>query len=203
MMKLYCSSNSPYARKVRVIAHELGIIDQIEMINTDPRDPDNGFPDINPVTKIPALIASNGDLIIDSPVICEYLNDVYGQGQLLAEHSDKAWKMRSLVGLSDGTLDSGMAVRVEGMRPQELQSEQWVERQFANVKRGIARLEQELDAFSEGVNLVAISVACTLGWLMFRFGHIDWLAPHPALAAWLKSFETRDSMQQTAPGQPL
>ena len=203
MMKLYCSSNSPYARKVRVVAHELGIIDQIEMIDTDPRNPDNGFRDINPVTKIPALIASNGDLIIDSPVICEYLNDVYGQGQLLPDHSGKAWKMRSLTGLSDGTLDSGMAVRVEGMRPQALQSEEWVERQFATAKRGIERLEQELGTYSEGINLVGISVACTLGWLMFRFGHIDWLGPHPKLAAWFKTFEQRDSMRLTAPGQPL
>ena len=111
--------------------------------------------------------------------------------------------MRSLVGLSDGTLDCGMAVRLEGMRPKALQSEEWVERQFAAVRRGLARLEQELDVYAEGVNLVGISVACTLGWLAFRFGDMNWLAPHPKLAAWYETFASRESMHLTAPGQPL
>ena len=203
MMKLYCSTNSPYARKVRVVARELGIADQIQPIDTDPRDLTKGFPQINPVSKIPALIASNGDLIIDSPVICEYLNDVYGQGQLLPSQPEQAWKIRSLVALADGIQDAGMAVRLEGMRPPELQSEDWVNRQFGMVKRGIARMEAELDQFSEGVNLVGISLACTIEWLKFRFGHVDWMGPHPKLTAWLKDFAARDSMQSTVPGKPL
>lgn len=203
MMKLYCSANSPYARKVRVVAHELGISGQIELIDTDPRDPDSGFWDINPVSKIPALIASNGDLIIDSPVICEYLNDVYGQGRLLPSHTEVAWRMRSLTALSDGTLDAGMAVRVEGLRDPAEQSVSWVDKQIATAQRGVARLEKELDAFSGGVNLVSISLACTLEWLMFRFGHVDWVGPHPDLAKWLQAFGQRESMQRTAPGKPL
>ena len=202
-MKLYCSANSPYARKVRVVIHELGLVDQVELIDTDPRDPDNGFREINPLSKIPALIANSGDLIIDSPVICEYLNDIYGQGRLLNNEPAKGWKMRSLIGLSDGTLDAGMAIRVEGLRPAHLQSEDWVNAQIATAKRGIARLEQELEYYAQGVNLVAISVACTLQWLCFRYGHVDWLGPHPRLSQWLSQFGERPSMKITAPGQPL
>lgn len=204
MMKLYCSANSPYARKVRVVAHELGIIQQIEMIDTNPRDPDNGFRAINPVSKIPALIAANGDLIMDSPVICEYLNDVYGQGRLLSAEPAKGWKMRSLVALADATLDAGMAVRVEHLRPDALQSEEWVQSQFATAQRGLVRLEQELEHFENGVNLIGISVGATLGWLIFRYGEQqNWLSGLPKLAAWYQQFQTRPSMQVTAPGQAL
>jgi glutathione S-transferase len=202
-MKLYCSTNSPYARKVRVVARELGINEKIEPITTDPRDPDSGFWALNPVAKIPALMADNGDMIIDSPVICEYLNERYGQGRLLPSEPRQAWKFRSLVALSDGVLDAGMAVRLEGMRVKSEQSPSWVDRQIATAQRGVHSLADQLDVFGSSVNLVSISFACTLAWLQFRHGHIDWIAGHKKLGPWFNTFEASDSMKKTAPGQPL
>jgi glutathione S-transferase len=202
-MKLYCSTNSPYARKVRVVARELGINEKIESIATDPRDPNSGFWTLNPVAKIPAFVAENGDMIIDSPVICEYLNECYGQGRLLPADPRESWRFRSLVALSDGALDAGMAVRLEGMRDKAEQSPSWVERQIATAQRGVRSLADQLDVFGSSVNLVSISFACTLAWLQFRHGHVDWIAGHKKLGLWLEAFESSDSMKKTAPGQPL
>ena len=74
-MKLYSNAASPFARKCRVIAHELEL--KLEEIRTLPmQDPE--FRRINPLGKIPALVLDDGSVLIDSPVICEYLNHIGG-----------------------------------------------------------------------------------------------------------------------------
>mgnify|MGYP000247611397 CR=1 FL=1 len=83
-MKLYNSSNSPYGRKVRVVALELGIQNDINLVDTNPRDPKTGLWELNPLAKIPALELDDGRMIYDSPVICEYLSLECGQGRRAA-----------------------------------------------------------------------------------------------------------------------
>ncbi|MFW8565275.1 glutathione S-transferase family protein [Orrella sp. 11846] len=202
-MKLYCSSNSPYARKVRIMALELGIRDQFEMLDTNPRDPANDLYDVNPLRKIPTMITSNGDVILDSPVICEYLNEVYGQGQFLPKQQDEVWNMRSLIALCHGVLDAGMSVRVENTRKPELQSEGWKKHQLATVQRGLAELEKQSEHFENEFNLLAIGLVSTLGWLYFRFDHIDWLETNPKMRAWYTKISERASVKATVPGELL
>ena len=57
-----------------VIARELGL--KLEIL---PR-PDNAdeFRRINPLGKIPALVLDDGSALFDTPVICEYLNQMGG-----------------------------------------------------------------------------------------------------------------------------
>ncbi len=63
-MKLTFSPASPFARKVRIAAIELGLIDKIEFVpatvvpGTAQR---RIFADINPLKKLPALILDNGE----------------------------------------------------------------------------------------------------------------------------------------------
>src|SRR5205823_13341575 len=78
VMELRYSVTSPYARKVRVIAHELGITDKIQMIKTDPRGDAAVLVPLNPLSKIPALNTDSGEVLYDSPVICEFLDAEHG-----------------------------------------------------------------------------------------------------------------------------
>src|ERR1700687_3355412 len=74
-MQLFYSPNSPYARKARIIIHELGLKSRVEdLIVSLPADAK--LRAVNPLGKIPALILDDGSVIYDSPVICEYLDDV-------------------------------------------------------------------------------------------------------------------------------
>ena len=63
-MKLYTNAASPFARKCRVIAHELGLT--LELVNTMPYQ-DEAFRRVNPLGKIPALVLDDGSVLIDSP----------------------------------------------------------------------------------------------------------------------------------------
>src|SRR5258707_13976560 len=106
-MKLYTNAASPFARKARVIAHELAL--KLECINTMPYQ-DEGFRRINPLGKIPALVLDDGSVLIVSPVICEYLNHAGGgkffPGMNLFRHSSGRWKALGLAALGDGIAEA-------------------------------------------------------------------------------------------------
>ncbi|MEI9887388.1 MAG: glutathione S-transferase N-terminal domain-containing protein [Rhizomicrobium sp.] len=74
-MKLYSHPASPFGRKCKIIAHELGL--KLEVIVVNARD-DEELRKINPLKKIPILILDDGSTLFDSRVICEYLNDKGG-----------------------------------------------------------------------------------------------------------------------------
>jgi len=56
-MKLYSNPASPFARKCRVIAHELSL--KLDVIDVAARD-DESLRKINPLKKIPILILDDG-----------------------------------------------------------------------------------------------------------------------------------------------
>src|SRR5271156_3546707 len=69
-MKLTYSPASPFARKVRIAAIELGLIDSIELspVAVAPGQPNDEYSKIHPLKKLPVLILDNGDVVVDSYV---------------------------------------------------------------------------------------------------------------------------------------
>lgn len=202
-MKLYCSANSPYARKARVIALELGIGSRIELVDTDPRDPASGYWNINPLAKIPSLQTDDGNILFDSPVICEFLDTEYGSGRLSTSPMRNAWQVKGLAALADGTMDAAMLVRLELMRPENERSPTDMAKQMAIAQRGFDRLETLLAGQDDTPDLGTIAAECCISWVMFRHPGVDWLGGRPALSAWHDRMSHRESMRLTAPGQSL
>ena len=82
-MKLTFSPTSPFARKVRIAATELGLFDKIELVATTvaPTQANAAYAhDVNPLRKLPALILDDGLVIVDSYNITEYLDELAGGG---------------------------------------------------------------------------------------------------------------------------
>ena len=77
-MKLRHSPRSPFVRKVMVVAHEHGLADRIELVATSlsPLQGNDQLALENPLMKVPSLVTDNGEVLFDSPVICEYLDDM-------------------------------------------------------------------------------------------------------------------------------
>ena len=92
-MKLTFSPASPFARKVRIAAIELGLIDKIEFVPTTvaPGTPNDDYAKITPVKKLPVLILDNGEVVLDSYVIVEYLDELAGGGKLIPASGPLRW----------------------------------------------------------------------------------------------------------------
>ena len=118
-MKLSFSPLSPFARKVRIAAIELGLIDRIEFVAAKvvPGEPNDAYvKDVNPLKKLPALILDNGEVIVDSYVIAEYLDELAGGGKLIpASGPDKvAGEERAFAAAGHHRLDAAVPLRIAG-----------------------------------------------------------------------------------------
>src|SRR6201987_6449263 len=96
-MKLTFSPASPFARKVRIAAIELGLIDRIEFVATNvvPGQANDDYSKITPLKKLPVLILDNGDVILDSYVIVEYLDELAGGNKLIPASGPRSWKVKT------------------------------------------------------------------------------------------------------------
>ena len=197
-MKLYSNPASPFARKCRVIAHELGI--RLEEITVNARD-DESLRAINPLKKIPALVLDDGSTLFDSPVICEYLNEV-GRGKFFAPASawkpvSGRWKALVLQALGDGIMDAAVACRYETIQAEEKRNPDHIARYMATIHAGLDALERV--SFAELPTIGEVTIGCALGYLDFRYGDLGWRNKHPKLAAWYARFAQYPSMLATVP----
>jgi len=198
-LKLYSNAASPFARKCRVIAHELGL--KLEEIRTLPmQEPE--FRRVNPLGKIPALVLDDGSVLIDSPVICEYLNHTGGgkffPGMSIWRHNSGRWKALGLAALGDGIADAAVAWVIMGREATVPEAAR--QRQMQTVLAGLDALERV--RFAKDPTIGEISVACAIGYLEFRMPDLDWKATRPNLSAWYAKFCEYPSMQATVPAAP-
>jgi len=198
-MKLRYSPTSPYVRKVAVTLIETGLDDRVERIPTDVWNPETDIARDNPLGKIPTLIRDDGQVLYDSPVVCEYLDSLHDGEKLFPASGEARWKALRLQALGDGMTDAGVSWLIETRRPEELQYDTWMERQTNVIFRAMDTLEAELDELDKGFGIGQIAVACALGWLDFRRPDLGWRTERPGLADWFEGVSERPSMTRTAP----
>lgn len=200
-MQLYHSPTSPYVRKVRVLLHETGQSDDVELViaGGTPFAPSATLLDKNPLTKVPALELSDGTIMFDSRVICGYFDDRAGAG--LYQSGAPHWQTRTLEALADGMLDAALLIVFEGrLRPEDKQMDEWCDAQWAKIERGCAALERDwMDHLAGPLDMGQIAAGCALGYLDFRLDARGWRQGNDALATWFQAFESRPSMAATVP----
>jgi len=195
MMKLRYGSTSPFVRKVLVTAIETGQEAEIEKVKTNTADP--ALAQHNPLNKIPALTLEDGSVLIDSAVICEFLDSRKG-GKLFPKDASR-WASLSRMALCDGILDAAILRRYELQRPEALRSIEWDTRQKTKVDQGLDALEKEAPGFGDRIDIGSLTVAIMLDYLDFRFAHEAWRETHPNLARWHKAIAARPSLKSTMP----
>lgn len=201
MLKLIASRTSPFARKVRIVLAEKKVECQmLEMSAWDAGNPTHAY---NPLGKLPILILDDGTHLYDSRVIVEYIDLVSPVSRLIPEPARQRIAVKKWEALADGICDAAAAVVVERRRPAVLQSEEWIDRQRRKIREGTAELSRELDerawCHGETYSLADIATGCALGYLDFRFAHIDWRGEHSNLARLYDKLSARKSFVDTVP----
>ncbi|RDJ25285.1 glutathione S-transferase [Bosea caraganae] len=189
MLVLRSAPASPFGRKVKIAAYELGLIDKIEITATDTSDPTEVLRSQNPLGKIPTLILEDGTTLFDSRVIVEYLDELAGGGKLFPRGAERFKQLR-LQALADGVMDATLLQVYEiRFRPEEGRNAAWVANQAGKVGRALAELEAAPPAF-ERPRVGEIALASALGYLDLR-QEGKWRAAHPNLVAWLDGFAAK------------
>jgi len=201
-MKLTFSPASPFARKVRIAAIELGLIDNIEFVPTTvvPGTPNDEYSKIHPLKKLPALILDNGEVLVDSYVIVEYLDELAGGGKLIPASGAVRWKVKSDHSLLQGMLDSMLLCRYENaVRPEALRWKAWSDDHWNRAWKGMARFEQQPDMLSRPLDISQIALTCVLGYADFRFADCGWRKAYPKLDAFHQKMLERPSVKISQP----
>lgn len=199
-MKLHWSPRSPFVRKVLVAAHELGLTGRIHCVRTAVRmtQPNMDLLLENPLSKIPTLVLADGTVLIDSVVICEYLDVLAGGGILFPPSGPERWTTLARHALGNGLLDILILWRNERDKSEQARLPALLDSFALKTRTALDRLEGDalnLSATRFGIGHIAIG--CCLSYLDFRFPDLNWRVGHPALAAWHESFSARPSAQAT------
>ncbi|MFT4117968.1 glutathione S-transferase family protein [Bradyrhizobium sp.] len=200
-MKLTFSPASPFARKVRIAAIELGLIDKIELVpaTVAPGTANQDYSRITPLKKLPVLITNDGDVILDSYVIVEYLNETAG-GSLIPGYGRQRWKAKTNHSLINGMLDSMLLCRYEKMvRPQGLQWQAWSDDHWNRAWTGMARFENMPEVLNGPFDISQIGLVCVLGYADFRFADCGWRKAYPKLDAFHQKMLERPSVKISVP----
>lgn len=204
-MKLIGALTSPYVRKVRIVMAEKRLEYQFELEDVWNRDT---IAKSNPLGKVPCLVMEGGEAVFDSRVIVEYVDTLSPVGRLIPDRGRERTEVRTWEALADGVCDALILARLEQTwagRTEAQRSAAWVSRQMDKVHASLASMSRGLGdkPFCSGIHfsLADIATGCALGYLDFRFSHIDWRSEYPNLARLEAKLALRQSFIDTVPPQ--
>ncbi len=196
-LKLHWSPKSPYVRKVMVCAHELGLVERLELVRSVAAmlKPNPAIMADNPLSKIPTLVREDGSTLFDSVVICEYLNDLAG-GTLFPQQGEAKWHALRWHAFGDGLLDALILWRNE--REREVPLQPLLDAFALKTRAALKLLDAEAQALDVApLSIGTITIGCALGYMDYRFGPFGWRDQAPHLAAWYATLSQRPSFQST------
>jgi len=198
-MKLRHAAASPFVRKVMLVAYEHNMAGRIELVPTtvSPVQANDTLAPENPLMKVPALTTDDGQLLFDSPVICEYLDSIGSGPKLFPAPGAARWVALRQQALADGVLDALILCRYEMTRPEDKRWSGWTDGQMKKAHQGLAAADRE--DLSGARTIGQLAFACMLGYLDFRFPDDGWRNRHPMLASWYEEASRLPGMQATKP----
>ncbi len=200
-MKLYASSGSPFARKIRVLLLEKNAPHEVEMVDLwAPND----LKKTNPIGKVPALRLADGRVLVNSPLIADYVDGRFPDPRFIPAEPDLRLDVRRWEALADGAMDPAVASFYEArFHDEQKRSQAFLERQRGKIDSGFAALEEMLGGrewcVGASMTLADIALACHIGFIMARWPEFFPQEKYPGLARLCRKMETRESMKRTAP----
>ena len=145
MLKLYDYPDCPFCQKVRVVLAEKDL--EYEKIFVDLRKQEQKLPDflrLNPYGKVPVLVDED-EVVYDSTIINEYLEDEYPLPRLMPEDSQGRAQVRMLEDYCDNSFIPPTTMLLTQLRKTDAERDmQRVEQARDELRRGLYFLRDRL-----------------------------------------------------------
>jgi glutathione S-transferase len=142
-MKLIGMLDSPYVRRAAISAKCLGITLEHQSVSVFRHF--EQFQQINPVVKAPTLVLDDGEALMDSTLIIDYLETLAKKSLMPVEPGQRLRVLR-LIGLALAASEKSVQLYYErNLRPAEIQFEPWVQRVEGQLTAAYSVLERELE----------------------------------------------------------
>jgi glutathione S-transferase len=199
--------DSPFVRRTAIALKLYGIAFEHRPWSTF-GDADRIAP-YNPLRRVPTLVLDDGEALIDSTAILDYLDELVGEAKaMIASRGPERRKHLKICALATGLGDKSVSLVYERVLRKD-QLKLWVERCEAQISGVLDVLEQERASvatphwFGERIGHADIAVACVLRFTGEAHLHLFTAGRYPALAAHAARCEAlppfREVMQPFAP----
>ncbi|MBS4046353.1 MAG: glutathione S-transferase family protein [Alphaproteobacteria bacterium] len=201
MLKLIGRNLSPYSRRVAVAMTLLDIPHSREYLSVT-ADPDRGL-ELNPVGRVPVLELEDGERLIESAAILDYLMELVGPAKsLIPPHGKSRRDCIQLMAIGSGVLDKAVnAVYEQRRRPAEKIHEPWRQHLLRQAAGGLAALDRRAasrpDAWllNDQIGLADITAAVTVTFLRVMVPELVTDGLYPALYALTERAEALPAFQ--------
>jgi glutathione S-transferase len=203
-MRLFGTTTSPFTRRVRVLALELGL--PLELVSTATPEGDAALRQRSPLWKVPTLVLGEGAgerELWDSHAICAFLLERHGPGPFSAPAGHDTWREGNLVNAIDGALDAAINVFYLERDGVPRERAPYLQKQHARTASALAWVEGQLQAgdasFSAPAHfgLAELALVTALDWFRFRDRYpVD---RHPRFTRFLQAHADRPSLRDTTP----
>jgi glutathione S-transferase len=202
--------DSPFVRRVAIAMRLYGIAFEHKPWSTF-GEGDKIAP-YNPLRRVPTLVLDDGEALIESTAMIDYLDEIArdqdnlaGEAMLPSRGAKRRRQLR-LCALATGLADKAVSLLYERvLRKEGLKL--WVERCEAQISGVLEVLEKERAAaktpwlYGERIGHSDIAVACVLRFTREAHLHLFDAARHPALAAHAEKCEALPAFREIV--QPL
>ena len=184
--------DSPFVRRVAIAMRLYGIAFEHKPWSTF-GEGDKIAP-YNPLRRVPTLVLDDGEALIESTAIIDYLDEIArdqdklaGEAMLPSRGAERRRQLR-LCALATGLGDKAVSLLCERVLRQE-RLKLWVERCEAQIAGVLAMLEKERTAaktpwlYGPRIGHSDVAVACVLRFAREAHPHLFDAARYPALAA--------------------
>jgi glutathione S-transferase len=205
-MRLIGMLDSPYVRRVAISLEFLGVPfrhEAVSVFTTFDR-----FREINPVVKAPSLVCDDGEVLMDSSLILQFVEATEtGGGSLWSRDPERLQHEMHAVGLALGACEKSVQTIYErNLRPASAQYEPWLERVKGQLLAAYAALEQQVQQrpllFAEPCSQAVISAAVAWQFTQSMLATLVPSARHPGLVALSLRMERTPQFQKYPPVGP-
>ncbi|URQ74469.1 MAG: glutathione S-transferase family protein [Candidatus Ochrobactrum gambitense] len=197
--------DSPFVRRVAIAMRLYGLpFEHWPWSTFGDRD---RLAEYNPLSRVPTLLLDDGEVLIESAAILDYLDEIAeARKPLIAGHGLERRQALKVCALATGLADKAVSLLYEGLLRSE-QSPVWVERCQMQIVRVLDGLESDLALrgspfwFGTDIGHADIAVACALRFVGEAHGRLFDAAKYPALAGLAGRCEALAPFQEIV--QPL
>ena len=186
-MKLIGQYDSPFVRRVGIALTLYGM--EFEHLPFSSFGEWEKFADHNPLRRVPALVLDDGEALIDSAAILDFLDELHGRNRALIAPAGPARRAAlRRIALACGTADKAVSFFYAGLFAPSLDPA-FVARCEAQILNGLKTLDQECAGrpgdwwHGEGPGHDDIAAACVARLLSEAYADLVKLSDYPALAA--------------------
>lgn len=201
MLKLIGRNLSPYSRRVAVAMTLLDIPHHREYLSVT-ADPERGL-ELNPVGRVPVLELDDGERLIESAAILDYLMELVGPAKsLIPPHGKSRRDCIQLMAIGSGVLDKSVnAIYEVRRRPAEKIHEPWRQHLLRQSAGGLAALDARAAArpgewlLNDQIGMADITAAVTVTFLRVMVPELVTDGLYPALYALTQRAEALPAFQ--------